>query len=621
MKKLFFIYCVLPWSLICPPLEYIKGLSSTFKPEYRHLSPLNAIISLETGCLKRLLQTGDPQKASTQLLDQLFKIQDNRLYSQNNLSRPAAHFNPEILADIVAALEKKTLMTPDYQKTWQQTLLTKINSELNKKSKGRMTATKLNSFLETLKSAHSECHVKIGPLSILPYTALLGYFCLKYKSADDLVNFFQHLQHNGIDCINAKDLHAMTHDHFTLIDCQNFETNIKKMISDHSPNDSVYMIKNDKLLYETALFTEIDTTHYRGIFPPMAKESDVNFDGIQVRDCVNTAIRTFFDHLFYNRETFCFEPKKMLPSAIKPSSKLLDFYQKYPYTADVNGSPTIAYDWMKLLANRPDIVYHNEHKIEVCARGGMPNIIKILNQLCNVKDKKSEELCKLLSTEQRTLSSTSTQKGEQESLHITFQDSEKSPYTLSFELMHEHGFMQRTTSLKPLSCADYKKSIRHALLALLSSEKYDQAAHNLLSVYVSQDQKDLTEDIQKFIDHKNIPYENLIDFYSMIDIDNEKSDLILFKSACNKLKQYPHLKQLILRLIFDLRDEDTFYYYYNIKYLARYKAWDTDKDFIEVILNLLKQIKNEKYKEKAINVLVKNQATTIPMLKEYIEKL
>ena len=190
MIKLFLLFFTLPLSLLCPPIEYIKGLSSRLRPGFQHLSPVNAMVALETDQLKRLLQTGDPQRPSTQLLEHLFKVQDNRLYPQNNLSRPAALFDPEIIADLVAALEKKTLMASDYKET-QSALIKK----LKKKQRG-MTATKLGTFLETLRQADIECRqVKAGSTPVLPYTALLGYLCLKYKSLDDLVVFFQHLRY------------------------------------------------------------------------------------------------------------------------------------------------------------------------------------------------------------------------------------------------------------------------------------------------------------------------------------------------------------------------------------------------------------------------------------------
>jgi hypothetical protein len=622
MKKLSFLL-TFPFSLLCPPIESIKGLSSQIRSEFQHLSPINAMVALETGQLKRLLQTGDPEKPSTKLLEHLFKIQDNRLYPQNNLSRPSAFFNPEMIATLVAALEKRTLMTPSYKETWQSTLLASINQELKKRTTGKMTAKKLGEFLEILKQAVIECKtVTTGSIPALPYMSLLGYLCLKYKSVDDLIDFFRHLYANRIDVfIDHTGIPELVRDHFILEDRQRFERDVYESLSQHSASELIGRIKRDRSLYETVLFTHIDSIYYRGVLPPMAKESDVNFDGLHVRDCVNTAIRTFFDHLFYDAETFTFNPRKKIPRAIIPCEGLLAFYEKYSRPSDVNGSSTIAYDWMKLLANRPDVIYHREDKqIEVCARGGMRNILIILNQLFNLDNKTWEDICTLLSTEQRTLSHSYERRGENESLTLRFDEVVNNPYTLTLELRHEHGFMQRCASITTTTCTAYQTSLRHGLLELLVSDTaYDLDTHNLLAIYMNHNPEDLREDIKNFIANRKIPYVNLIDFYSLFDFDVEGVDLILFESICSKLRDYPQLKHLLKSLIFELSD-DTFYYYYNIKYLAKYKVWQIDAEFISTIIDLLGKINDETYLQKAFKILGKYQAYKVPALYEIIEK-
>ena len=275
---------------------------------------------------------------------------------------------------------------------------------------------------------------------------------------------------------------------------------------------------------------------------------------------------------------------------------------------------------MKLMANRKNVEYrhdqHGQHFV-VLARAGLPNIMEVLNQLFNTEGKTITELCSLLSTEQRTLSGTQEKREEKDSMHITFQETSTAPYTLSFETTPVHGCAQRSKQKVTTASAEYQKNIRHVLLATLSSDEYDQGAHNLLAVYMSQNSEDLREDFQKFVANKDIPYANLIDFYSLFDFDAEDVDLILFESVCSKLKHYPQLKPLLLSLIFELPD-DTFYYYYNIKYLAKYKVWEIDTELIDTIVKLLKQINNEEYTQKAVKVLLKYQADSVTALREVI---
>lgn len=217
-----------------------------------------------------------------------------------------------------------------------------------------------NSFVKELAQAIVDSYNAPRELYMphTTYSILLAFLYNKAVTKQDFLDYFDELQkqlpdmHIFIPNINEKEFREQfVKSCFHPANIEHIKIDLKKW--QESKSELGYLVK-DKHLYEATVYGQI-SERFIGELPPETPMGSIMFNNkleYMFSDCVETAIKNFFNIILYNAQTGFFDPKK-IPTMQQAITSFYTTYNSSLYDTNARNQ------WGHLLQNLDYIAYDN----------------------------------------------------------------------------------------------------------------------------------------------------------------------------------------------------------------------------------------------------------------------
>jgi hypothetical protein len=365
--------------------------SSLLREQFWYLDPIHGATLIASNWIKNLQKYGNRNDPIVQLAKNLFHLDGIQLLPTKTSNHLGSSLTPELIAQNLVAFAKEDI--------------NKLSALLEKTS---LYTSRQRKMLKILKKALSVSNPKNHTALYMPHTPhklFLGFlFLLDQQAAtqgEKIAEYFKYLHTQEPDMFASCDYSLGS------IQKRYYGTSGDQLIQELSKN-STY---EKQLEYITqhpfrALRDLIFLRKTNSSFPPQITEKEIEYNSAPKRpNCVEAALLDLVSLLLYNIDTKSYD-SNILPSSINLHTEVKKIFSSVtPATIDNYDTHK---QWCTFLWGKPDIFTYRqkEHHYEVAAFCP-DNILAAFNHIFGLSAKTYKDLGNLLSSNTRTIESSS----------------------------------------------------------------------------------------------------------------------------------------------------------------------------------------------------------------------
>jgi|GEM_PF-5482691 hypothetical protein len=397
LKHAIFSFCL--WtSISAPPVTY-QQLAVVLKPEAQQFSLATGRAYLNYA--KNLYKFGPEGSAVTQLARNpkvgLFNLNDVTFRTTANKSNPSMILHGQLAGRVLGGIGTQKI----FEKAFETELLDFWRDYYKKQfpQDTLISKKRVETIIDLIKKSIEETQSEKSIfLPSTPTSLIMTSQVLQEQPWEKIIEMYKELSSFGLvdfSSINPGRL-------FSDIELEKFKDEIKT--SRNTASQAKLIIQNPEL----AIASQERMAAQLASLPPAPKQAEYCYkeSNVKVPNCVETGLHDLVNLIVYDPETKTFNPAKMLPPTVSPNPTLKGFYHTAPQ-ADESAINNSRQNWFNLVSEIPHIHYWRKNHELV---SNFENQLGVLNNLFGTHATTFEELGKQLSTPQRQIIFTYTQK-------------------------------------------------------------------------------------------------------------------------------------------------------------------------------------------------------------------
>jgi hypothetical protein len=544
---------------------HLKNMYNNLNNDKKHLSLIHGMALTQSSALRRLFSLCEimTEKDNTlQLMRELFHMQGSQLLVTQNKTNPGYSLNAELAARIIHHMQEKT-----YTETAMKEELIGLWQQEHKRVCGeRLTRARVEKILTCIQSAAEEASRHF----YLPNTVESLLLAFLYNKASDKSYLLKYMcELKALGCYIASNATESLDEIYTLPELNQLRAAIGKT---HKEKGETLFNEN----YERSLCALATADSLP--LPSQVFQSSYGFKGsISRPNCFEAAFHDFLNLLFYNPESRTFD-LNLLPASVTPRQCLRQFYEDQHYEQHNVNSSLVGQAFMNMVSGLNFIEYFQQKNYEVYPT--VDNFIRLANNLLGIEAKNLDQLAKALSDDfsKVTIDCTSESFGTLLTISITHTKVNKD-YTILFKLNpgsnHAELVRQGDTKEGILCDASFvltlwdrviKNDYDAASLALFlpCSEdiRYPLTRGQLVHMCLACDWENpnavlraidfISQYLHLYTDLKDLMRALLKRLPANDEYFASNGYLKVARILSKKLKQYPHLDEMLLFLLQDV---------------------------------------------------------------------
>lgn len=393
----------------------LKGTYAPLTETAQAVSPVHGAAKYTSGALQRMydIKSNTP---SIRLVQELFYKDGPQFRPTQNKSKAGYSLSPSVIGLILGALEVDKLKENDVR----ENIINQWRNEHKGLTNGAaITRTKVQAVIDLILEVYTEdknvgrsillafLYAKCDPTTthdIIHYLSSLNTYIpvfkdfsleeFKKKSVSlekitPMKKYFAQFDTNT--SLSARETEQYTQEEYALVE------RYLQAMADKTKKMQFSVVGGFEEVVSLIINNEVALSKY----PPQVIQGSYGYNnGWRVPDCVETAIRDFFNILLYNHLTQSFD-FSLLPDHLVINDKLKTFFENNKTVYSIN-TPSAGQDFMNLVSNIPNIIYGSGN-YELKAADFTSNFINLCNLFFGITAQTIQEVGTLLSDQKRTI--------------------------------------------------------------------------------------------------------------------------------------------------------------------------------------------------------------------------
>ncbi len=392
----------------------LKGVYTPLTETAQAVSPVHGAAKYMSGALQRMydIKSNTP---SIVIVQELFYKDGPQFRPTQNKSKPGYSLSPSVIGLILGALEADKFKEGDVQAN----IITQWRNEHKALTNGAsISRSKVQAMLDLIFEVYSEdknngraillafLYAKSDPTNthdMIHYLSSLNTYVLVFKdfsleefkkksvSLEKMTPMKKYFVKQDNTVLSEQETEQYTQEEYSLVE------RYLKAMADKREKMQFSLVGGFEETVSLIINNEVALSKY----PPQVIQGSYGYnDQLRRPDCVETAIRDFFNILLYNPETQSFD-FSFLPHQLVINDKLKTFFENNKTVFSIT-TPSAGQEFMNLVSNIPGITYGSGN-YELSAAPFVSNFIKLCNYFFGITAQTVQEMGTLLSDQRRRI--------------------------------------------------------------------------------------------------------------------------------------------------------------------------------------------------------------------------